>query len=79
MKLESKHDAASSYVEGAKALMKASPAEAVPLLQQVRPAPRPPLARPRPRAAPGSCARRGIFGMPVLLRLCAAGAAKGER
>ncbi|GBF96606.1 hypothetical protein Rsub_09352 [Raphidocelis subcapitata] len=34
MKLDSKHDAASSYVEGAKALMKASPAEAVPLLQQ---------------------------------------------
>jgi len=36
MKLDSKHDAASSYVEGAKALMKVSPAEAVPMLQQVR-------------------------------------------
>lgn len=34
MKLDSKHDAASSYVEGAKALMKISPAEAVPMLQQ---------------------------------------------
>jgi hypothetical protein len=35
-KLDSKHDAASSYVEGAKAIMKVSPAAAVPLLQQVR-------------------------------------------
>lgn len=34
MKLDSKHDAASSYVEGAKALMKASPAGAVPMLQK---------------------------------------------
>lgn len=36
MKLDSKHDAATSYVEGAKALMKVAPAEAVVLLQQVR-------------------------------------------
>lgn len=34
VKLDSKHDAASAYVEGAKALMKVAPAEAVVLLQQ---------------------------------------------
>ncbi|KIY91945.1 Alpha-soluble NSF attachment protein 2 [Monoraphidium neglectum] len=34
VKTDSKHDAASSYVEGAKALMKVAPAEAVVLLQQ---------------------------------------------
>ncbi|KAI8468366.1 MAG: TPR-like protein [Monoraphidium minutum] len=33
-KMDSKHDAASSYVEGAKALMKVAPGEAVVLLQQ---------------------------------------------
>jgi hypothetical protein len=36
VKLDSKHDAASCYVEGAKALMKVAPAEAVLLLQQAR-------------------------------------------
>lgn len=34
LKLDSRHDAATSYVEGAKALMKASPADAVPLLHK---------------------------------------------
>lgn len=53
MKLDSKHDAASSYVEGAKALMKVSPGEAVPLLQQVR------LEGPTWPFEPGSAAAKG--------------------